>query len=109
MRNCVAVERGPLVFCAESVDLPGGRHVDVLEVDPATPPRDRAGSVVVAAHLVQPEDRRWPYGDEPAAAAQVTETADVALYPYHDWANRGPSTMRVWMPVASERARRARP
>jgi hypothetical protein len=33
----------------------------------------------------------------------------VALYPYHDWANRGPSTMRVWMPVASERARRARP
>jgi DUF1680 family protein len=108
VRGCMAVERGPLVFCAESVDLPGGRNVDVLEVDPATPPRDRDGSVVVAAHLVQPDDRRWPYGHAPTVAAQVTETVDVALHPYHDWANRGPSTMRVWLPVATERGRQER-
>ena len=26
---------------------------------------------------------------------------EVALTPYHDWANRGPSTMRVWIPTAN--------
>jgi uncharacterized protein len=24
---------------------------------------------------------------------------DVPLVPYHDWAERGPSTMRVWLPI----------
>ena len=23
----------------------------------------------------------------------------VALVPYHDWAERGPSTMRIWIPA----------
>ena len=41
VRGCVAVERGPLVMCAESVDLPGERHVDVLRVDPSVPPAER--------------------------------------------------------------------
>ncbi|WP_346335416.1 hypothetical protein [Microbacterium testaceum] len=26
--------------------------------------------------------------------------APVALVPYHDWGNRGPSTMRVWIPTS---------
>ena len=51
VRGCVAVERGPLVMCAESVDLPGGRHVDALRVDPSVPPRDADGAVVVAGRL----------------------------------------------------------
>ncbi|WP_425546271.1 hypothetical protein [Agrococcus versicolor] len=25
---------------------------------------------------------------------------EVALVPYHAWARRGPSTMRVWMPTS---------
>ncbi|MGV2903396.1 hypothetical protein ACNPM4_17135, partial [Microbacterium sp. AGC62] len=25
---------------------------------------------------------------------------DALLVPYHDWAQRGPSTMRVWIPTA---------
>jgi len=38
----------------------------------------------------------WPYG--PAGERPVERTASVPLIPYHDWANRGPSTMRVWIP-----------
>ncbi|MGA7148282.1 MAG: hypothetical protein WBX17_07330 [Microbacterium sp.] len=40
----------------------------------------------------------WPYGEEPQG--QPTAPADVPLVPYHDWAQRGPSTMRVWIPLA---------
>ena len=51
IRGCVAVERGPLVMCAESVDLPGECSVDLLGVDLSVPPQDRDGSVVVAARI----------------------------------------------------------
>jgi DUF1680 family protein len=98
VRGCVAVERGPLVMCVESVDLPGGRHVDALRVDPSAPPCDVADAVVVAGRLVEPADQPWPYladGEEPASG----DVIDVPLVPYHTWANRGPSTMRVWLPT----------
>jgi DUF1680 family protein len=108
VRGCVAVERGPLVMCAESVDLPGGRHVDGVRVDPSVPPRDAGDAVVVTGRLVEPVDRPWPYDsggrDDPGEPdeepqADVGADVDVPLVPYHTWANRGPSTMRVWLPT----------
>jgi DUF1680 family protein len=111
VRGCVALERGPLVMCAESTDLPGGRQVDVLEVDPTVEPRDRDdGSVLVGARLAEPADRAWPYegvdgGDAWSGSAPESRVVDVALRPYHGWGNRGPSTMRVWIPRASGQSR----
>ena len=90
-------------MCAESVDLPDGRHVDALRVDASVPPRDDDGSVVVAARLVDPPDQPWPYGEgagiDPTSAGH--DTVELTLTPYHSWANRGPSTMRVWIPATS--------
>jgi hypothetical protein len=103
VRGCIAVERGPIVMCAESVDLPAGRHVDVLRVDPSVAPRDEDGAVMVAARFLDPPDQPWPYVDESDAGSSLAESGavEVALTPYHDWANRGPSTMRVWIPAAN--------
>jgi DUF1680 family protein len=99
VRGCVAVERGPLVLCAESVDLPGERHVDTVCVDPSVPPRDDGdGRVVVAGSLLDAPDCVWPYVDSPTPPAS-SEDAEVVLVPYNSWANRGPSTMRVWLPT----------
>ena len=100
VRGCVAVERGPLVMCAESVDLPGARPVDVVRVDPSRPPRDRDGTVVVTGALIDPPERPWPYADD-VDSAPTSTPVDVPLIPYHQWANRGPSTMRVWLPTTS--------
>jgi DUF1680 family protein len=44
-----------------------------------------------------------PYGSLSAAAS---EPGNVTLVPYHLWANRGPATMRVWLPVTSTLDRR---
>jgi hypothetical protein len=100
IRGCIAVERGPLVMCAESVDLPGERHVDLLRVDPSVPPRDHDSAVVVAANFLEPADAAWPYADASTVAPPaVSEAADVPLVAYNRWANRGPSTMRVWLPT----------
>ena len=40
-----------------------------------------------------------PYGREPADVPTPV-MREVAMVPYHAWGNRGPSTMRVWLPVA---------
>jgi DUF1680 family protein len=125
VRGCLVAERGPLVHCLESLDLAtasGGRMTDVGEVrlDAATPLRMVHGSVV--ARLVPTEfaDRPWPYDSlshhdlshdglshdglsYDGASPRPERTGppvDVPLVPYYDWAERGPSTMRVWLPIA---------
>jgi hypothetical protein len=109
VRGCVAVERGPEVLCVESVDVPEVDHVDRLRLDTSVPPREVDGRVVVCARPLTFADDAWPYRTpEPSAGSAGGAAAgpepdgrplDVALVPYHDWANRGPSTMRVWIPT----------
>jgi DUF1680 family protein len=98
VRGTLAVERGPLVLCVESADQPGGLDVDVVRVDPSVPPADRDGHVVVSGSLAGAHDAPWPYAAAGSRSARGA-TTEIALIPYHSWANRGPSTMRVWLPV----------
>jgi len=103
VRGCVAVERGPLVFAVESVDAPGVDTVDELRVDTGQPPRLVDGRVVVRCRRVHPHEHDWPYLASAAESAPVAdeEPVEVPLVEYHAWANRGPSTMRVWLPTLS--------
>ncbi|MGV8966045.1 MAG: glycoside hydrolase family 127 protein [Cellulomonas sp.] len=114
VRGCVAVEQGPRVLCVESVDLDGTGlgTVDVADVRIDL----RAGLHVVdgqvrATFIASPgAEAPWPYadvahgkaGDSEAGDGEPdgTRTGEAALTAYHDWANRGPSTMRVWIPTA---------
>jgi DUF1680 family protein len=103
VRGCAAVERGPLVFCAESVDLPAGAALDDLEVDPSVAPRDGEGGAVVVAGTLRPGDGEgWPYtagGAVAGGASGPGAAGQIELHPYHEWATRGPATMRVWIPT----------
>ncbi|MCR6493117.1 glycoside hydrolase family 127 protein [Cellulomonas sp. P24] len=103
VRGQVAVERGPLVMCLESTDL--GGSVNVVRVRTDEPPVDEGGVVRVHATRLALDEPGWPYGSHDATdgTGAVTGEVDaglVPLVPYHHWANRGPSTMRVWMPTA---------
>lgn len=108
VRGHVAVERGPEVYCLESVDLAlasNGTVTDVADVriDTAAGVDERDGrplARLVAATAEPGSDPGWPYAEhslEPAPSMSF----NVPLVPYHDWAERGPSTMRVWLPVAA--------
>jgi uncharacterized protein len=108
VRGCVALERGPLVYCFEAADLPAG--VDLLDVALAPDPRPvesgpvepLAGvpgvSVTGAVHdldgwrSVEYQDAR----ESPAPAAPAP--VELLAVPYYVWGNRGEGAMRVWVP-----------
>ncbi|KQR11993.1 glycoside hydrolase family 127 protein [Cellulomonas sp. Leaf334] len=97
VRGCVVVERGPEVLALESVDL-GGTDVSVVRLDLDAGLREVDGQVLATLVTDAPADDLWPYGSPPAHPDQPRTEAP--LIAYHDWANRGPSTMRVWLPLA---------
>lgn len=90
-RRRVAIERGPIVYCAEWPDVEGGRALNLLlEPDaPLEPVVDgRVDRDVVAI------DTRAGDVCDPVSPARP-----VRLIPYHLWANRGAGEMSVWLPV----------
>jgi DUF1680 family protein len=101
VRGTVAVERGPLVYCAESVDLPAGVELDRLSVVTSVAPRDAGEAtpqaIDVAAVAAPGGPSAWPYGaDRPAGADPVPRP--LRLIPFYARANRGPAAMRVFLP-----------
>lgn len=112
VRGTVAVERGPLVLALESVDLPDGVALDHVRLDPEVAPRAHAdGAVVRALALPLPDGgtgtppfavaRPGSPGDAGRADGGGPAVLDLPLVPYHRWAERGPSTMRVFVPTTS--------
>ncbi|MFG1703004.1 glycoside hydrolase family 127 protein [Nonomuraea sp. M3C6] len=107
VRGCVAIERGPLVYCFEQADQARGVEVDDLALSPGARLRvvpvanlEGVGRTVLieteAAAVDQPRGG-LPYTSQPfAAGTLVTATA----VPYFQWDNRDGGTMRVWLPLA---------
>ena len=85
------------MLALESVDL--GSDVAEAEILTEELLREEDGRVTAAISLRRRHDAGWPYG---AAAPDdaAPETRRVPLVPYHEWAERGPSTMRIWVPEA---------
>ncbi|MBB1483006.1 glycoside hydrolase family 127 protein [Tessaracoccus sp. MC1865] len=91
----VAVAKGPRIFALESTDL--GAEVARAQVDVSAGIVDGA-EPSVTIRLTEPAHAEWPYGEAPQEAAG--ELRQTVLIPYHRWGNRGPATMRVWLPRA---------
>ncbi len=94
LRGCAAVEVGPIVMCAESVDQEEGVRLDELQVDTSVAPEATA----VKGRRTRPVDAAWPYQSH-RITTERPDPVVVPLLPYHRWARRGPSTMRIWLPI----------
>jgi DUF1680 family protein len=98
VRGTIAVERGPLVYAVESLDA----GVDVRNVVvPAGVEAVDGGTDDVrlpVRSVVLPDPAGLPYGTD-SAGASTGEPYEVRLVPYATWGNRGPSTMRVFIPT----------
>jgi DUF1680 family protein len=107
VRGCVAIARGPIVYCVEQADLPEGVLVEQLRLNTSVPiteerePSDLTPVRLRLAAIARPLDTDLyaAYQPDLPAGTPITVTA----IPYHAWANRGPGAMRVWLPVATDR------
>lgn len=99
VRGCVAVERGPLVLCAESTDLPDAEAIENLRVDPSQLPQSESDGAIVQARPLKPQSAGFPYRSAPPRSDSSTPTTELRLIPYHRWAQRGSATMRVFLPT----------
>ena len=111
-RGMVAIERGPLVYCAEWADNDfdikgvtispdaqftfGQRDLDdfIPEERKAqlhTWTTQRITTLCTEAQLITPDATGQPQG----------QVVNLTLTPYYTWAHRGRGDMRVWIPVGS--------
>ncbi|GED09243.1 glycoside hydrolase family 127 protein [Cellulosimicrobium cellulans] len=100
LRSTVAIERGPLVLCLESADLPSGVAIENVRVDVGTPPQPEGDGAVIQARTVRhrTEHSTLPYLRS-SPITTLHEELPLALVPYHRWAEHGPGTMRVFLPT----------
>ena len=84
VRGCVALERGPLVYCVESTDQPAGTELDSVAAEPTDALTEHVPGGVL--------------GSAVAVEAVGASSGRLTFIPYHAWGNRGLSTMRVWVP-----------
>ena len=87
-RGRVAIERGPIVFCAEWPECPDKRALDVM-VDQKQAPRPLRS---------QQGDYEVEIGTT-SVTNRAAESKTVRLIPYYRWANRGAGEMSVWLPT----------
>jgi DUF1680 family protein len=110
-RGCVALQRGPLVYCLEQRDLADGVSLDDVSIDPGDPAQavvSADGTVSLTGLGRTGAARGWRVRPAVQAGAPAAEGADGAegagvrwvAAPYYRWANRGVSAMRVWVPLA---------
>ena len=102
-RGRVAIERGPLVYCAEGPDNDGHAANLVLPdgagLTAETRP-DLLGGVVAIKGTGQAVIEK---GGKTTAASKA-----ITLIPYYAWANRGATEMAVWLARDASKARVAR-
>ena len=108
VRGCVALERGPIVYCFEQTDLAAGADLADVALQTDTAPADgdplaQLGGVpgVSVAGVVRELDgwRQAEYVDARELPRNGAATpARLLAIPYFTWANRGDGAMRVWLP-----------
>ena len=102
----MAIQRGPLVYCLESTDLPEPVKLTDIMVPQSvrwTPRREPKllGGVVVLEGLLQARaDPKWEGQLYRELAAPTAAPISIKLVPYFAWGNRGKSEMTVWLPLS---------
>ena len=100
-RDMVALQRGPLVYCAEWPDNEG-HALNILVPDNATFKSqwrpDLLGGMQVITGNVQALMRK------PGSNELLTQAQDLNAIPYYAWSNRGMGEMAVWLARTSQKA-----
>jgi hypothetical protein len=108
--NQVAIQRGPLIYCLESSDLPAKTQTSIRDV--FVPSNidlvarfDRSllnGVVLLEGKGLSRAAPNWNSELYRELQHAPLKPINLRFIPYFAWANRGPSEMTVWLPLSRE-------
>ena len=102
--NQVAFQRGPLVYCLETPDLPHGVKISDVRIPSGMDLRARfdgrllGGVVVLDGQVLTRVVADWNGKLYRKVQPEIFQTNTVKFIPYCVWQNRGSSEMSVWLP-----------
>ena len=94
----VAFQRGPIVYCAESIDNPDFNNF-LLPYTPEWDIRYDATKLDGITELITTA-QQFNYDQQ---GFITTSKRSLTLIPYYSWSNRGDSKMAVWLPWKVEK------
>lgn len=104
-RNQVAVRRGPVVYCVESVDLPDSVGIYQValstqnDLKPTAMEIDGAKMMGLKGDAYFIDKKDWGNQLYRTISTKTPVTVPITLIPYYAWDNRGKDDMSVWIPV----------
>lgn len=105
-RNQVAVKRGPVVYCLESVDLDKKNSVFAVGLASNatfTPSMERIGNsevITLKTKAKKISDGDWNDQLYKEVSKKPAPEVNIKLVPYYAWGNRGHGEMSAWLPVS---------
>lgn len=94
-RGRVAVERGPIVYCAEWPDNRFNVHSVLLNQHPQFKVTEKP-ELLYGINQLTTDAQALSYD---MAGKLVTKDVELTLIPYYAWAHRGEGDMEVWLPI----------
>ncbi|WP_224070759.1 aceric acid hydrolase [Arachidicoccus terrestris] len=107
-RGQVAIQRGPIVYCLESKDLPAGTDITDVTIDKNSEWVTRQIQIgpqqittLETTAYLKPEAKNKNALYYPLTN-KASRPVKVRLIPYYSWENRGRADMEVWLPLAAK-------
>ena len=105
LRNQVAICRGPLLYCLESLDLP--EDIDLnnvyipsdITLEPAAATDLPFGIQALEGEGLYRQENAWRDNLYRELTPPSFESIQLRMIPYFAWANRGSCAMSVWLPA----------
>jgi uncharacterized protein len=102
-RDRIAIQRGPIVYCAEWPDNPDGKVVELALPDNAALAAEFRPDLLHGVTVIK---GKALYMEEGGAANATEKSVDFTAIPYYAWAHRGEGQMIVWMQKGNPRPKR---
>lgn len=97
--GCVALQRGPVVYCLEQADNPVPLHTIVLpkeaEIEPVYDENLLGGVVKLVGSALVADSSDWDQLYRPTPTRY--KPFNITAIPYYAWDHREPGEMRVWV------------
>ena len=104
-RGKIAVERGPIVYCAEWPDNDFNIFSIIMNKKPVFNVETKP-NLLYGINTIQTDAQSLSYD---AQGKLVTKEVKLNLIPYYAWAHRGSGDMAVWLPIDLSATRPAMP